>query len=83
MNKYNHRHDNRKKRQFDSAEDALQEIRRELEKINFRTTRTFWVGKNKYIARKTNKLPGYVNLTITPPLRTRAHRNSKRRRLGE
>jgi hypothetical protein len=69
MERTNPRHDVRTKRVFKTTDQALEAITAELVKLNFRTTRTFWVGDQKYTARKTNELAGYVNLNIRPPLK--------------
>jgi hypothetical protein len=49
---------------YDSVDEAVKAIREELIKYNYCTTRSFWVDGVKYIARKTNKGYGYVNLTM-------------------
>lgn len=58
------RHNKRTKVIFNSMDNAIKTIRNELIQYDYQTTRGFWVGGTKYIARKTNKLSGYVNLTI-------------------
>ena len=57
------RHNCRQKREFDSQEQAIDAIKSELKDYSRRTSRSYWIGDTKFIARKTN-LHG-VNLTIT------------------
>lgn len=53
------------KKVYYSMKEAINCIKAELINLDMQTTRTFWVGDDRYIARKTNRKAGYVNLTIT------------------
>ena len=57
------RHNCRARREFKNYNTAIEAIKNELKDFTRRTSRSFWVGGVKYIARKTN-LYG-VNLTVT------------------
>ena len=79
------RHDVRTKREFKGTREALETIRAELKEHDGSTSRTFWVKGVKYIARKTNRSTGHVNLSVTPRIKRypgRAAEGSLLRRLS-